>query len=242
MSTLNKDSRIPLYYQLMEEIIRLIQTKELNENEKLPSERELCETYDVSRTTVRQTMMELKKDGYIYVEHGKGSFVSPTAILQDIKGFYSFTDELKQMGKQPSSQILSFEQIVATDEIASKLGIVAGLKVYKLVRLRLADNMALMYEETYMPEQRFIGLTRDELEDRSLYEYLKEAYQLQITGGTESLGAVGIPPEVSSLLQISEGTPSIKIERITFEHNQIIEYTKSITKGDQFTFRIDLKI
>lgn len=61
-----KDNRTPLYYQLMDIIVGQIETGNLQEHDKLPSERELCEIHDVSRTTVRQTMQELEKEGYIY--------------------------------------------------------------------------------------------------------------------------------------------------------------------------------
>lgn len=67
-----KDNRTPLYYQLMDIIVEQIETGNLQEHDKLPSERELCEIHDVSRTTVRQTMQELEKEGYIYKNMVKG--------------------------------------------------------------------------------------------------------------------------------------------------------------------------
>ena len=82
-----KDNRTPLYYQLMDIIVEQIETGNLQEHDKLPSERELCEIHDVSRTTVRQTMQELEKEGYIYKKHGKGSFVSPRVFNQSLVRF-----------------------------------------------------------------------------------------------------------------------------------------------------------
>ena len=77
MKMIDKSSRLPLYYQLMDIIIEMIERENLKENDKLPSERELCKEYNVSRSTVRQAIQELEKEGYIYRMHGKGTFVSP---------------------------------------------------------------------------------------------------------------------------------------------------------------------
>ena len=70
MKKIDKSSRIPLYYQLMNIIVEMIEEGNLQEDDKLPSERELCEKYDVSRSTVRQAT-GIRKEGYIYRVHGK---------------------------------------------------------------------------------------------------------------------------------------------------------------------------
>ncbi len=80
----------------MDIIIEMIEEGNLQEDDRLPSERELCETYDVSRSTVRQAIQELEKEGYIYRLHGKGTFVSPERFKQDLLEFYSFTEEMKK--------------------------------------------------------------------------------------------------------------------------------------------------
>ena len=104
----DKNSRTPLYLQLMNILIDMIENS-LEENEQILSEREICEIYNVSRTTVRQAMDELEKEGYIYKIHGKGTFVSPKRMNQDLISFYSFTEEMKKLGKVPSSEVTGFE-------------------------------------------------------------------------------------------------------------------------------------
>ncbi|NMB07943.1 MAG: GntR family transcriptional regulator, partial [Tissierellia bacterium] len=94
MMKIDKTSRMPLYYQLMDIIIDMIDSGELVEDDQLPSERELCEIYDISRSTVRQAIQELEKEGYIYRVHGKGTFVSKEKFRQELLEFYSFTEEM----------------------------------------------------------------------------------------------------------------------------------------------------
>lgn len=118
MLEINKKSCIPLYYQLMNIILEKIELGVLQEHDKLPSERELCEKYDISRSTVRQTLQELQNNGYVYREHGKGTFVSSQAVKQDLLKFYSFTEEMKKIGKVPKSNVIDFHIIKATENLA----------------------------------------------------------------------------------------------------------------------------
>ncbi|GHI00088.1 GntR family transcriptional regulator [Neobacillus kokaensis] len=236
-----KDPRLPLYFQLMDTILEKIELGELKENEKLPSERELCELYSVSRTTVRQTMQSLERDGYIYKVHGKGSFVSPKKYNQSLIQFYSFTEEMKKAEKEPSTKILSFEQIICEAHIAKKMNLSEDSDVFKLTRLRLADDEPMLYETTYLPVSRFDNLTKNQLENTPMYEVFHELYNVTITKATETFKAVSTRTIEAEYLQIIENTPSLMFERITYEHDTIIEYTASIARGDKFSYTVELK-
>ncbi len=79
---IDKDNHLPLYYQLKQIIIKMIKNEELEEHDALPTEKELCERFDISRATVRQALKELKNEEYIYKIQGKGTFVSPVKFQQ----------------------------------------------------------------------------------------------------------------------------------------------------------------
>ncbi|KGM45986.1 GntR family transcriptional regulator [Neobacillus niacini] len=236
-----KDPRLPLYFQLMDTLLEKIELGELKEYEKLPSERELCELYNVSRTTVRQTMQSLERDGYIYKVHGKGSFVSPKIYNQSLVQFYSFTDEMKKAGKKPSTKILFFEQIHCEDNIAKKMNLPENSDVHKVTRLRLADDEPMLYETSYLPVSRFKNLTKNQLENKPMYEIFRESYKVTITRATETFKAVSTRSIEAEYLQIIENTPSLMLERTTYEHDSIIEYTASIARGDKFSYTVELK-
>lgn len=86
MNTIDKESKIPLYIQLMNIIIYKIEHF-MHEDDQLDSEREICQKYDVSRTTVRQALDELEKKKYIYKVQGKGNFIAPKIVAQDLIKF-----------------------------------------------------------------------------------------------------------------------------------------------------------
>src|SRR5690625_2077020 len=153
----------------MEELIEKIDNKVYQYNEKLPSEREFCEIYDMSRITVRQALQELAREGYIYKLHGKGTFIAPKSYNQNLVKLYSFTDEMKEMGKTPATKVLSFEEITINEQLAKKMDVKPLDEVFQVIRLRLADDEPLMYETSYLPKKIFPNLTANDLEERPMY-------------------------------------------------------------------------
>ena len=238
---LQKNDRLPLYYQLMDIIVGQMDSGELKEHDRLPSERELCELYDVSRTTVRQTMQELEKSKLIYKIHGKGTFVSSRVIDQSLVSFYSFTDEMKKLGKDPTSQILAFNTIQADAHIAGQMRIEENEMIYQLIRLRLADGEPMMFETSYLPTERFPQLKKQDVTEVPLYQLFNEKYQVTISKAKERFKAIKTEKEVADKLHISKDEPSLFIERLTYEQENIVEYTVTIARGDKFTYSVQLQ-
>lgn len=236
MNMIDKNSKMPLYFQLVELIMKDIEIGKYLENEKIPSERELCEFYGLSRMTVRQAISELKNMNILYKVHGKGTYVSPK-MSQTLEEFYSFTDEMRKLGKTPSSEVLGFQVIKATKKIARKLQCSIGDKVYEILRLRFADGDAMMYERTYLPASRFEGLERKALENTPMYDVFRDKYHVNFSKAEETLKPVTTRDNEAALLGVNPAIPSMMIERITFEEDAIIEYTISIARGDQFEYR-----
>ncbi|HLR36195.1 MAG TPA: GntR family transcriptional regulator [Tissierellales bacterium] len=240
MKTIDKQSRVPLYYQVMDIIIEMIEEGNLTENDILPSERELCNTFDISRTTVRQAIQELENNGYVYRVHGKGTFISSERFKQDLLEFYSFTEEMKKADKTPSSEVLDFNIISCKEKLAEKMNLNVGDQVYKFTRLRLADNMPMMLETSYVPCSRFPDLTKEKLQENAMYDIFTKDYNAFFTCAEEIFQSVLTNDWEAELLRYTPGLPSMMIERITHENNMIIEYTKGIARGDKFKYHVVL--
>lgn len=237
---LTKNSRIPLYSQLMDILINEIEN-EMEENEKLPSEREICEIYDVSRTTVRQAISELEKEGYIYKKHGKGTFVSSQKFNQNLQGLYSFTEEMKKLGKVPASQVLKFEILTTTNDIIKNMKLLKGDLVYKFTRLRLADGEPMILETTYVPYNIFPGITKENLNTTALYDIFKDSFNERVEYAEEIFLPVLTNEGEAKYINVEVGSPSLKITRYAFNKlNKIIEYTVSIARGDRFKYHLKL--
>ena len=109
LNKLSMDSDIPLYSQLVSIIKRNISAGTLSPGALLPSEAELCRTFDVSRSTVRQAIGALEAEGLVVRKQGRGTFVAEPKMRRRTENVYSFTSEISAMGMTPSSTILEFE-------------------------------------------------------------------------------------------------------------------------------------
>jgi len=141
----------PLYDQMVEMLRNKIYN-ELQTGDALPSERELTQRYGVSRTTVRLALNELERMGLIVRRHGKGTFVAENKNeITDLTGTYSFTDQMKELGRVPLTTILEFGVVEATKNIAAHLGLHIGDGAISMKRLRSADGVPMMVEYTWVP-------------------------------------------------------------------------------------------
>lgn len=237
---LNK-SKSPLYYQLAEIIIEEIKTKNLKEDDKILTEREYCEKYNLSRATVRQGIACLEKKGYLYKIQGCGTFVSSRVLKQKLLKFYSFTEEMKKQGKTPESRILSFKEKIAGEKIAQELNLDKEEKIFELVRLRLADEDIYMYEKTYLPVKKFLNFSKKDILNIPLYDVLQKKYNIIFSKATERFSVLSADKKISEALEIDEKSPIIKLQRWTYTGIEKIEYTVSFLRGDKFEFEVDLE-
>ena len=237
---LNK-SKSPLYYQLAEIIIEEIKTKNLKEDDRILTEREYCEKYNLSRATVRQGIAYLEKKGYLYKIQGCGTFVSSRVLKQKLLKFYSFTEEMKKQGKTPESRILSFKEKIAGEKIAQELNLDKEEKIFELVRLRLADEDIYMYEKTYLPVKKFLNFSKKDILNIPLYDVLQKKYNIIFSKATERFSVLSADKKISEALEIDEKSPIIKLQRWTYTGIEKIEYTVSFLRGDKFEFEVDLE-
>ncbi|CDQ38442.1 GntR family transcriptional regulator [Virgibacillus salexigens] len=237
---MDKLSKVPLYLQLMENLIKQIDEQTYQEHEKLPSERELCAMYNLSRITVRQALQELEREGYIYKLHGKGTFVSASTFNQHLVKLYSFTEEMRKLGKTPSTRVLSFKEIAVEDRLAEKMNVQPLDEVYQVVRLRLADDEALMYETSYLPKKIFPYLTKEQLMRAPMYDVFSRDYQVVVTRALEKFSATSLRETEAEYLEVTAQQPAMLIRRFAYHNEQLIEYTVSVARGDKFDYTVEL--
>lgn len=231
--------RQPLYDQLVDLLKEKIENG-LQPDSMLPSERELADQYALSRTTVRLALTELEKMGYIYRKHGLGTFVSDLSNQAlNLVGSYSFTEQMKSMGKKPETIVLEFEIVEATKYFADNLQVKLGEPLVKIKRLRLADSMPMMVERTYLPRKIFMLLTKEDVEGQPLYDVFQKKYALNIKLAEEEFYASIARNRDAALLDIKENSPVLNLIRTTYsDKNTVIEFTLSVARADQFHYKI----
>jgi len=242
-SRVSIDSDIPLYYQLISIIKRNLSVGFLKAGDIIPSEAELCEALEISRSTVRQAIGELEAEGLVVRRRGKGTFISEPKMNRSIEDIYSFTGEMKALGLEPSSVVHEFEVVKPTEAEARSLELKdTAQDVYKIVRLRRANGEPLLLETTVIPAYIFPGLTRDRLEKESLYTMLREEAGMIPHVAEETYESTVIDESTAKVLQCKVGIGGFFVERRTWSMTgEIFELTQSVIRGDRTRFKLKLK-
>ncbi|WP_249596317.1 GntR family transcriptional regulator [Peribacillus frigoritolerans] len=237
---IDKNSPLPIYFQIEEQIKRQIENGEFQAHDALPSEREYAEQFEISRMTVRQAINNLVNDGYLYRQKGRGTFVADKKLEQQLNGLTSFTEDMKARGLNPSSKLLSFEIIPADKKIASELHISLYAPVYEIKRIRLADDVPMALETVYMSANLIKGLTEDII-NLSLYQYVENYVKLKIDYASQTLeSSIASELEVTHLA-IPKNSPILFIQRNTFLiDGSPLEYVKSAYRADRYKFTINI--
>lgn len=231
--------RQPLYDQLVDILTEKIE-QEYRPGDLMPSERELSERYGLSRTTVRLALQELERLGMVVRQHGRGTFVADrSAQATNLSQQYSFTEQMRSMGRVPETTLLEFSEIDADKQLAERMGVRLGDRLFKLKRLRSADGTPMMVEKSYLPVRKFLTLKRPLLDSMPLYEIIETVYHEKIRLAEEEFFASVARSSDAHLLDIAEGDPVLDLVRTTYNtSNEIIEYTLSVARADQFKYKV----
>ncbi len=242
MSAIYRNSPLPRYYQLKEIMRERVQSDEWKPGDLIPSERELSEKYGISRMTARQAITDLVNEGLFYREQGKGTFVSQRKITQQLMRLTGFTEDIKARGQKPGTKVLSAQMFPADETTAEKLRIDPGTLVFRLHRLRLADDEPLAIELSQTSFKDCERLLEEDLEQNSLYRLLETKYGIPLLEADQELEAGLASNEEAHLLKISVGRPVLFTRRTTYsERNQPIEYAKAVYCGNKYVFHTHLK-
>ena len=236
MFKIDKKSEIPLYQQLAHSIKKAVDEQKLKENDKIPAENEFCKIYDLSRTTVRQALDILEKDGYIYKLRGKASYVSTPKIYQNRSSFSKFYDDMRSLGKVPVSKIISLKIKVADAYVREKMQLEENEMLCQIKWIRYGNNEPLIYETINLNYKLVDGIEMKELTDKKLYDILSEEYGIKMTHGKELFYPCKLDINEAKNLGLKENDLGMKVERVVFQGKDVVEYTTSTVRGDRFIY------
>lgn len=223
----------PKYYTVKRHLLDFI--GELEAGAPVPTERELAARLETSRTTVRQALSELVVEGRLVRRQGSGTYVAEPKITWPLY-LASFTEQVEASGFVPSAQVLATTRVPASAELAGQLGLPARAPVYRLERLRLADAWPIAVETSWLPAERFPGLTRQIRQHASLHAILASVYDTRLRTGEESIATAPATPREAGPLKVDVGTPMLVVSRQNFDSSGApIELGRTWFRGDRVT-------
>jgi GntR family transcriptional regulator len=237
MMKIDPDSPIPLYAQIESILTSGIADGTFAPDSRLPSEDELIERYAVSRTTIRQTIQNLLRRGLIEIRRGRGTFVLPPKITQELTALSGFVEDMQSLGRQTSARVIDKRIVPAAESVARQLAITAGTPVVRIQRVRLADNAPLSFDETYLPRGIGERILENDLETEPIFSLLEQKYETPLVEAEYRLEAISAQSTTAEALGIAQGSPIFLIERTSYTTGQTpIDYEKLHYRGDQIRF------
>ncbi|KRO00877.1 GntR family transcriptional regulator [Companilactobacillus kimchiensis] len=235
---MNKD--IPLYLQIKNNLRFKINSGEWIDGDKIPSEMELGETFNVSRITIRHALDELVQEGYLIRQRPKGTFVREPQDLKQKSSYTlvtSFTQEMQELGKKPTTIWAHVKKISANELFARRLNVDVGTPLLSLKRLRGADDEIITYSETYTPYHKGFSLNSSDYKG-SLYEYLAK-FDIHVNQQTEYVEAVDATPKLMELLNMKKKEPLLKrVREISELDSDYYEYSINYYIGTKYRFYV----
>lgn len=242
MNGIIRESKLPIYHQLYEILRSNIVRGEWQPGDMLPSETELIEQYRVSRITVRQALETLVNEGLIYRQRGRGTFVAHPTVEQGLSRIISFTEDMRQRGFRPDTEIISAGVIPAPAEIAEKLHIDAGEELVRLERLRLADGEPMSIEESHLVHRCCPGVLKYDYAQIPLTEVLDRDYGIRPVRAKQVIRAISAPARLAQKLSISPQAALLYIERVSYSDQNIpIEFLRLYHRGDRYALYNELR-
>lgn len=241
MEKLNKNSKLPLYLQLKEILLKQIE-QDMTIGTLIPTETEIEATYGVSRMTVRKTVDELVNDGYLIRKQGKGTFVKDNKTIQDVGRIFSWTEEMQSQQRETKTTHMEIKRIEPSKRLRTALNLSKNEKLICINRVREINSEPIVIMLNYLREKYVPGLLEHGIESDSLYKDLEEKYDLILLNADEVITSRLSDPTESLLLNIPEDSAVLHVRRTSYIKNKIpVEVVDMVARGDKYQYFAKLK-
>ncbi|OZM77558.1 GntR family transcriptional regulator [Pseudonocardia sp. MH-G8] len=239
---MDRTSALPYYHQLKQLLVGEIARRGLQPGDLLPGDNALCETYDVSRTVVRQALTELEFEGVIERVKGKGTYVArpktAEGLVQSLTGLF---EDVAARGAHLRSEVRTLKVVPADSQVAADLQLAPDAPVVLLERLRFVEGQPWVLTVTHLPYDLAPGLEHEDLTDRSLYAVLEQTYGVRLARGRRSVEAMVGRPPLTGALGIAVGAPVLVLRSLSVDAGgRPVESFVAYHRGDRSRFEVDL--
>lgn len=236
LGPLDTENALPLYQQLQRALREAIEKRLLDADDALPAERDLAETFGVSRITVRKAIDGLVGEGLLVRQHGSGTFVRPR-VEKNFSKLTSFSEDMRARGRKPRSVWLHRAQGTVTPEEALALRLSPGTPVFRFHRIRFADDAPMAIEYATVVAS---CLGSVDAVDTSLYEALEKTGNRPVRA-LQRLRAVLLNADQADKLGAKERDAGLLVERLGFlADRRAVEFSQSFYRGDTYDFVAEL--
>ena len=227
------------YLNIYNILVNKIENNEYQANDKLPSEKEIMNEYNVSRDTVRKSLNMLEQNGYIQKTKGKGSFVLDIGKFNfPVSGVVSFKEisATGKLGANVKTIVEGLDCIIPKKNIARGLELAGEDKVWRVVRVRSIDNEKVILDKDYIVQKFVENLTYDICKE-SLYSYIEGELGLKIAYAKKEITVQNATEEDKKYLDMKGFEMIVVVKSYTYlDDTSLFQYTESRHRPDKFVF------
>jgi GntR family transcriptional regulator len=232
---------VPLYHQVYLHLVDALGRGEWKRGERIPAERDLATSFGCSLITIRRALDDLAREGRLERTRGRGTFVTEPPIARNIMGPAGFADEIRALGYQPYSVVVTARREDASPAVAGALAIPSRAPVYYLERIRGADGQPLVLEQVHLPATALPGLLdHDFNREASLWDILRDDFGCPVERYREVLSATVPSVREAGLLQLRSRRPAVQFEGIAFTTGDVpIEHSRTVVSPDRARYYVE---
>lgn len=203
----------------------------------LPTEKELTDSYQVSRDTIRKALQLLTEAGYIRKIHGSGSqIIKHDQINFPVSELTSYQELVQQQGLQSKTNVIAIDKLIVDEKMANLTGFEANKIIWRVIRQRVVDNVASVLDIDYLDKALVPQMSR-EIAEHSIYDYLEKQLHLDIAYAKKEITIDQINDRDKLLLDIGNEHHLVSVKsKVYLANNQQFQFTESRHKLEKFKF------
>lgn len=236
---INRAAPVPLHHQMRNYLLGCLERGELQPGQQLLHEREYAAHFGISLAPVRQAILDLVKEGYLYRVPGRGTFVREEKVEEKISLLASFSESMQAKGISVALRVIELKVGPVPPQIGPILG-TENQPVVSLQRVALVENKAIALLTSYLPARLVPELEKQDLNGQSLYRILEERYGIVMARAENTIEVVRCAADQAALFGIPVGTPLLQVEGKTYDRKeQFVEFARVSYRADRFRFTIE---
>ncbi len=236
---IHREDHQKLYVKLIDILKKKIETREWDVGFQIPTEGDLCKTYAVSRATVRSAIAELVREGYLFRQQGKGTFVKQ--VVSDILVMLtSFRELMLEPGVKFSTEVRVQTTMMPIGTIGNLLNISLDKHIIYIKRLTVVEGKPVIIQEIHIPLHICTDLLHENVAVNSLFGLFKK-YKIEITRLRNYFGITYLSAEEAQTFNLTEGAPTMLLNQLFFSGETPVMYIRSVKRHDSFGFAIEFK-
>ncbi|QPL44876.1 histidine utilization repressor [Halomonas sp. A40-4] len=228
-------SSSPLYQQIQKHLLDKIKSNEWPSHHQIPPEEKLARDFNVSRMTANKAIRDLVQKGYLTRQPGLGTFVTDRKAESSLVEVYNIAEEVRLRGHRYDNQVLICEAIEADDEVALRLGVRLGSRVFHTLIVHLEDEVPIQLEKRYVNPRWVPDYLDANFTTHTPNEVLVAA--CPITDVEHIVEAILPEAQAAEWLSIDTASPCLSMIRRTWSGEQLISYARLLHPGERYKLR-----